>query len=132
MAGASIGADFVFRYRVGGADNTTTNYTFQLYDVVNTSIGGARIASQDFGRLGLIGDTTGQNGRFVCNIFNPFSAKQKAIYTSGNRFGFSTSMGASMVWSGFTATTSFTGITLYASNGSQTFTGTYYIYGLAN
>jgi len=132
IIGTNNASDFAFRYRVSGADNTTSDYNLQYFDLNGGSLASGNSASNTNGRIGSLGTNSGTNGRFVAHIFNPFAAKQKAVYASGNRLGLSTAINAGMVWNGFPTTTSFTGITLYATTGAQTFTGTYYIYGLAN
>jgi hypothetical protein len=130
IIGTNNASNFAFRYRVSGADNTTSDYNLQYFDADGGSLGSGNSASATNGRLGSLGTNSGTNGRFVAHIFNPFAAKQKALYATGNRLGLGTTITAGMVWNGFPTTTSFTGITLYAEAGAQTFTGTYYIYGL--
>jgi hypothetical protein len=126
VSGAS---DFSYRFRVSGADNTTSNYNFVYMDVGSSPTSGT-LTAQTSGRVGNLG-STGNECRFVMHIFNPYASKQKAIFTTYNRLGLSTSINGGQMWNGFSATTSFTGITLYASGSGTTFTGTYYIYGLA-
>jgi hypothetical protein len=118
-----------FRFRVSGADNTTTNYNLTYLDVGSSPLSGTSTA-QTSARVGNLG-STGNECRFVTHIFNPYASKQKAIFSTYNRLGLGTGINGGMVWAGFAATTSFTGITLYASGSATTFTGTYYIYGLA-
>lgn len=126
VSGAS---DLNYRWRVSGADNSTSNYNLTYLDVSTSPTSGTG-AALSAARLGTLGSTNDQ-GRFVAYIFNPFASKQKAVYSIANRTGLSSSLNGGIVWSGFAATTSFTGITLYAAGSGTTFTGTYYIYGLA-
>lgn len=123
----STGADLQFRFRVGGADNTTSNYSHQNLIADGTSVTAGRAAS---GTTGVFGTGSASvDTSFVTTMFDPFLTKVKnytthtAVRPSGTIFTVNTS-------GGFNAATSFTGLTLIASSG--TVTGKIRIYGIAN
>jgi hypothetical protein len=111
------------RFRVGGADNSTTNYAYQEFRAENTSITGGRGTSQN--AWSFSGYRTNANSSFEILITNPFASEE----TSMTMDGFDNLNSASYnVYTGkFGATTSFTGFTILGTN----LTGTISVYGLA-
>jgi hypothetical protein len=120
--------DVLYRYRVSGADDSTSNYNIQLFDVDGISITGTRLATGTNGRLG----ATRASGSRVTNStwFNsPFLAQTKASQAT-NATTTTTTIAQNGLQTGFNAATSFTGLTVYP--GAGTITGTISIYGLPN
>ena len=123
----SAGADLNFRFRVSGADNSTSNYSHQNLIVDNTTVTAGRAASGTSGTFGT-GSASARTS-FTSTMFNPFLTATKnyvnqvAVRSSSTIFTVGTS-------GGFDASTSFTGMTLLPSSG--TITGTIRIYGIAN
>jgi hypothetical protein len=120
---AASSADILFRYRVSGADNTTSNYALQGQDVSSTSTNSFRITADDKGRLGVgAGDETG----FAVDMFYPFLSRKKRAQSTSNR-GVVATPEIAFFWNTFNAATSFTGLTIYP--GSGTLTGEISVYG---
>jgi hypothetical protein len=113
-----------FRYRVGGADNSTSNYSYQYLDAASGTIvasrgtGGSDTALMYANADGLAG--------FTCNMFNPFESERTSYYATSNNFS-GTSLETWSVTTVFAATTSFTGFTIYPDAG--TMTGNVSVYG---
>jgi hypothetical protein len=119
----STGAGLLYRYRVAGADNTTSNYAYQRLILSNSSFNNVRETAQTNGSLG---DTTTTNCNWELTFFNPFETKLSYAYSNT---AISASSPEIHLWNnGFNATTSFTGFTLYPSSG--TITGEILVYGM--
>jgi len=117
-----------FRYRVSGADNTTSNYNRANADFANGVFTGGRGQNLNFGRLGptrATGSRMSISGYFIA----PFLAQTKhnQMRTSVNS---SDVIEQNLVDTGFNAATSFTGLTVYP--GAGTVTGTLSIFGIRN
>jgi len=122
---AATAADILFRYRVSGADNTTSNYYLQAQDVSSTSTNSFRLTAQDKGRMGVgAGDETG----FAIDMFSPFLSRKKRAQSTSNR-GTVALPEIGFFWNTFNDTTSFTGFTIYPASG--TLTGEITVYGYA-
>jgi hypothetical protein len=119
----STTADADFRFRVAGADNSTSNYTTQVLVQNNTSVSSARGTGSFFGRVQRL-DSSDENFG-IMDIKNPF----QALKPTG--LGFISFGGASIEASYkafyFNLTTSFTGFSILASTG--TLTGSVSVYG---
>ena len=120
--------DLNYRYRVSGADNSTSNYNRGTMDVAAGVYTGGRGANQTNGRLGptrVSGSRMSVTGHFIA----PFLAQTKHSQTR-------TSVNSSDIIEqnftdiGFNAATSFTGLTVYP--GAGTVTGTISIFGIRN
>jgi hypothetical protein len=115
---------FLLRYRVAGADNSTANYTYQLLDAASTSVTGARITGATSGGIGTL--AAGSPNATELTIYNPNRAERTlhqsyhmgAIANAYIRFDSGV----------FTATTQFTGFTIFPA--SSTITGRLQVYGL--
>ena len=123
----SAGADLRYRYRVSGADNSTTNYNHQAFVADGTSLTASRSTGQTLGTF----QTGASDGRstFSAQFFNPFLAQTTSVLTTGT-VRTSSTMYRVDIFGGFNDTTSFTGLTLTTSTGTAT--GTVRIYGIAN
>ena len=119
----------LFRLRVSGADNTSSNYRWGAF-FINTD-GAASISA--FNSSGLstsfrVGATGTNRGIAVADFSNPFASEETAYYS--NYFvadgGSSFTQNAAGVTS---VTTSYTGFTLFTS--ASNMTGTISIYGYA-
>lgn len=125
---ATDNGDLNYRFRVGGSDNSTSNYNFQVVDIAGTGVAASRQTSQTAGRI-VATRTGGERSSFSATFFNPFASKTKqyvgqgCLYTNSNFY-------VNNISGSFDATTSFTGMTIYPSGG--TVTGTIRIFGISN
>ena len=120
-------SDLNYRYRVSGADDTTSNYNRAIIDVSAGVYTGARSTGQTLGRLGPTrssGSRMSTTGFFIA----PFLAQTK--HSQARTSVLTDTIEQNFVDIGFNAATSFTGLTVYP--GSGTVTGTISIYGLPN
>jgi hypothetical protein len=118
-------ADLLFRYRVSGSDNTSSNYYLQAQDVSSTTTNSFRLTAQDKGRMGVgAGDETG----FAIDMFSPFLSRKKRAQSTSNR-GTVALPEIGFFWNTFNDTSSFTGFTIYPASG--TVTGEITVYGYA-
>jgi hypothetical protein len=122
-------ANIGFRFRVGGADNSTSNYLY-AFTGINTAVAADNIiGSGQTQSLFTRGFTTGLVAANM-NFFGPQLSKTKAI--TSNSWGTSaTGQGAHFTGAAlFNASTVFDGITFITSAG--TMTGTIRVYGYNN
>lgn len=123
VATASVGQNIFYRYRVGGADNTTANYAYQRLILNGTTFNNNRGTGET---NGTIVDASTVNSNQEMTFFNPYESKLSYVYATGS---YECSSPAIHLWySGFNATTSFTGFTIYPSSG--TITGEILVYGM--
>lgn len=123
----SVAESCGFRFRVSGADNTTTNYSFQRANFYGTSSLISRTSSADKYNLG---NYVNDKNAFRVLITEPFASEKKNILSDASRGG--TSPEIEFRYGTFNATTSFTGFTIFPSDGTGTMTGNIRVYGLAN
>jgi hypothetical protein len=118
---ASTGTTLNMRYRVGGADDSTSNYNFQRLGASSTIVNGAKSSTQTSQSIGLPG---GSRNSTNVEIYSPFLTAttnfQSSNYSDGHQ-------NLQLFYGIFTATTSFTGFTLIPASG--TITGTVSVYG---
>ena len=109
---ASTSASLNGRLRVAGADNTNSTYDTQRLTASNATVSAARVTAQTSFE---ITDYNGQQFVVAAEIYNPFaSLRTNVIWQSTVE-----SPPSYWVRSGyFTATTSFTGLTVYPSSGT--------------
>jgi hypothetical protein len=124
--GSAATAGMTLRFRVSGADNTTSNYNTQNLSASSTAVAGSRTTAQT--SMGFTDSSTSPNFAQV-TVINPFATANTAIggyglFNGGTGIEVQNKMGT------FTATTSFTGFSLIPSSG--TITGTVRVYGLVN
>ena len=123
VATASAGQNIFYRYRVSGADNSTANYAYQRLILNGTTFNNNRSSGETFGTLV---DASTVNSNQEMTFFNPFETKLSYVYATGS---YECSSPSVQHWySGFNATTSFTGFTIYPSSG--TITGEIIVYGM--
>lgn len=111
-----------FRYRVGGADNSTANYNYQRLILNNTTFNNAKGSGDT---QGTFADVTNVNSNQDITFFNPFESKISYAYATGT---YDQSPSMQFFYSAFTLTTSFTGFTVYPAAG--TITGELTVYGM--
>jgi hypothetical protein len=112
------------RFRVGGSDNTTTNYNRQVLNAEGGTVGAATNAStQEFGFS--VGEAN--VGLAALEIARPFLAETKPITVLAGQGAVSTAPTMRLAIGGFNASTSFDGFSLFPASG--TITGTVRIYG---
>jgi hypothetical protein len=125
---ASADGDLLYRWRVSGSDNSTSNYHYQLADISGATGTNIRIATQTSGRLCATRAGT-ERSSFKTELYNPFLTATKnyvghaAIFDDSNIY-------INQISGSFNSATSFTGMTVYPSSGN--ITGTFYIYGYKN
>jgi hypothetical protein len=102
---------YSFRYRVGGADDSTSNYDTQRENVAGTGQTSARTLA---GNIHLI--TTATKNSFYSNmlISFPFLSKNTRFISEGGTDTIDNAQGQ------FTTTTSFTGFSFIATSGNMT------------
>jgi len=122
LTASTAGINTFFRYRVGGADNTTSNYNYQRMILNNTSFNNAAVQGLD---LGLLVDVTTTNTNQDITFFNPFESKFSYSYATGT---YDASPQLQFFIGAFPQTTSFTGFTVYPAAG--TITGELSVYGI--
>ena len=120
---ASTGVGLLYRYRVSGADNSSSNYAYQRLIINNTTFNNTRETAQTNGSLG---DSNTVNSNLECTFFNPFESK--LTYVQASTVTEASVPSVQFWYNGFNATTSFTGFTLYPSSG--TITGSITVYGM--
>jgi len=125
---SSADGDLNFRWRVSGSDNSSSNYNYQLADIVNTSANNARVTGQTAGRFAATRTSSGRTSLKV-ELYNPFKSETKnwvghaAVQVTSDVY-------VNQITGGFNDNTSFTGMTIYPSSG--TVSGTLRIYGYQN
>jgi hypothetical protein len=117
------------RMRVSAADNTTSNYFWSgLYNLSNASTvtgeAGSAQTSFTYGYL-----ESGGTGSWTMNIANPFETKPTTYALTSGRYNGTQSV-LYYNSAAFSASTSFTGFTLYPASG--TITGKVRVYGYNN
>ena len=119
------GEGVYFRYRVSGADNSTSNYFYQDLGAFSTTVGASRSSSQT--NL-LLGSAFTPTSSFEITLVNPFQSSVKSGFVVGVYQANSSSITIQHKGLGFNDTTSFTGFTFYTGAGTNT--GTISVYGM--
>jgi hypothetical protein len=125
LTSSAGGINCQYRLRVGGADNTTSNYATQYINVTGTSVTGGRAVGQTAGE---IVDIKNVNANQELTFFQPFATELTYVTANGNWEAATPIL--QQRYSGFNATTSFTGFTIIPTSG--TVTGSLIVYGLAD
>jgi hypothetical protein len=125
---SSADGDLNFRWRVSGSDNSSTNYNYQLADIVNASANNARVTGQTAGRFAATRTSSGRTSLKV-ELFNPFKTETKN-WVGHAAVQVTTDVYINQISGGFNDNTSFTGMTIYPSTG--TVSGTLRVYGYQN
>jgi hypothetical protein len=120
--------DLNYRYRVPGADDSTSNYNRQDLTTNSTTLTGQRATGVDKGRIGPT-RATGSRISVQGYFYAPFLAQTKHSQSQGS-INSSTAIEQIFLTFGFNAATSFTGLTVFP--GSGTVTGTLSIFGIKN
>jgi hypothetical protein len=115
---------FLLRYRVAGADNTTGNYTYQILDASATAVSGTRVVNGQSHGIGTI--ASGSPSAVDITIYNPNRA-ERTLYQS-DAMGSLSNAYIRKDSGTFTATTQFTGFTIFV--GGSTITGRIQVYGI--
>ena len=114
-----------FRFRVSGADNTTTNYD----SVQIAGTGGAASSVTNAGQnyMARFGNTGTTRATTTAYIFDPFNTQLTTFESRTNGYISGGVLSMKLGSGRFNATTSFTGFTIYVAG---TFTGTVSVYGV--
>jgi hypothetical protein len=116
-----------FRLRAAGTDNSAANYfSGSLYSYY----GGNGAASTNAGTRidwGVIGSGSAQQQQFEMTVFSP----KASVFTVFNALGGFEDFKLNVMTGFHNTTTAFDSLTFYSSN-SQTLTGSYKVYGIAN
>jgi hypothetical protein len=122
--------NLTFRFRVGGSDDSTSNYQNQSLSADSTSISGGRAANQNLGFFAGSVINTARSG-FEIVIYEPFATVATGGFSQHIRqFNSATTNAIDFRAFGHNSTTSFDGLTLIPSTGN--ITGTVRIYGVKN
>jgi hypothetical protein len=114
-----------YRFRVSGADNSTSNYAMQVLSANDTTVSGGRVTAQN---VGYFTDMLNVNSNQEITFFNPFATELS--YTTAVGMSSAPTPILQQRFCGFNATTSFTGFSIIPSSG--TVTGSLTVYGLVN
>jgi hypothetical protein len=129
LTGASTNTADSLRFRVSGADNSTSNYNYAGIFLRTSATSIVYGNTSQTSVADIMAHTTNGNEAFTLNIYSPFVAERTKFNAAGiDQDG--TSILSHFQAGVFAATTSFTGFTLIS--GSGTFTGRIRVYGLAN
>jgi hypothetical protein len=108
-----------FRWRVSGADNSTSNYNYQTLSANSTTLAGARALSTDINNIGV--NNNNDHGINIV-VLTPF-ATDKTYFSARNTGGVDSNLSDGK----FNATTSFTGFTIIPGAGN--ISGTVQVFG---
>lgn len=125
LTSSAAGINCTYRMRVSGADNTSSNYATQYINASGTSVAAGRASSQTSGE---IVDIKNVNANQEITFFNPFATELTYVTANGNWEASAPIL--QQRYSGFNATTSFTGFSIIPTSG--TVTGSLIVYGLAD
>ena len=115
-----------FRFRVSGADNSTSNYQRQSLDAAGTSVSGGRTSNSTDWALSACGSNVNRSFYYM-DVTQPFASVIKgAVGFQADNYNATTNY-ATLNAYGFNATTSFTGFSLICSTGN--FTGSVSVFG---
>lgn len=121
----TVGEGVIFRYRVSGADNSTSNYFYESFSAFGTSTSAARSSSQT---SYIIGSASTGTSMYEITLMSPFASATKSGFVLGTYNAPTTGIELQNKALGFNATTSFTGFTISTASGNNT--GTVYTYGI--
>ncbi len=116
------------RFRVGGADDSTSNYNIQYNDMTSTTDNVDSQTAQNISRIA--NASANQHFSSQTIFYRPFAAEKKFFDAIVTRATTGASIGMGRNLTGFDAATSFTGFSLLP--GSGTITGTVKVYGYQN
>jgi hypothetical protein len=125
LTSSAAGINCTYRLRVGGADDTTSNYATQYINASGSSVVAGRATAQSSAE---IVDIKNVNANQEITFFNPFATELTYVTANGNWEAATPIL--QQRYSGFNATTSFTGFTIIPVSG--TITGSIIVYGLAD
>ena len=125
LTSSAAGINCQYRLRVAGADNTTSNYATQYINATGTSVAAGRATGQTAGE---IVDIKNVNANQELTFFQPYATELTYLMSNGNWEAATPIL--QQRYSGFNATTSFTGFSIIPTSG--TITGTLTVYGLAD
>ena len=120
----STSPELFFRYRVSGADDSTTNYVWQHFFSASTTNTGARTTGTTSFKIGYAGANL---SAYEITLYNPFASAKKSGFAAGTYSSTSTTIEMHNTSWIFNTTTSFTGFTIFSTN---TNTGTVSTYGI--
>ena len=123
---SGAGAQLRLRLRVGGADNSASNYVYGTG--VSSSAGGWVNNNASTGTTSFyIGDIYQRNSNGYLDIFSPFLTDYTANWTNTVNHTNTSATGATMGGGAMTVTTSYTGFTVFGN--ANNITGTVKVYG---
>jgi hypothetical protein len=115
----SVDSGCDMRLRVSNADNSAANYERQLFNVSNATTSFTRLTGQT-SYTNIAAHTTTYNGINILEIHRPFNTSPTLAISLGNTEGGATDVRAVNQYMKHTASTSFTGFTLYPGSGTIT------------
>jgi hypothetical protein len=125
---SSADGDLLYRWRVSGSDDSSSNYHYQIADISGATGTNIRLTGQTSGRLCATRASSARES-FKAELYNPFLAATKNWVGDTAVFADS-SIYINQISGSFSSATSFTGMTVYPSSG--TITGSLFIYGYKN
>jgi len=128
-ASGSGASNILMRLRVGGVDNSSTNYGRQFIVGTSTSVIGGRETSQTvWSGIGRV--EVGIKQINVTEVLNPFQSVAASAFSAFNPAP-TGSIEAIIIGYNMSVTTSYTGFTIAPGFDATTFSGTVTVYGLA-
>jgi hypothetical protein len=122
---SGAGTGVAIRLRVSGSDDSSTNYRQQRLSISSTTVSAERTTSNTSWIDAAVAYSNQKNLN-TFEIANPFEANTTTCYNFRGQDGLSSTQ-FSILYYAFIATTSFTGFSLIADNG--TLTGSVSVYG---
>jgi hypothetical protein len=126
---SSTGTSLRLRLRVGGADNTSSNYVFGN-GASNSAASFANINSSTGTTSFYVGELNSVIQSGTCEIFNPFAAFRTAYFENFVGINSVDAAAATMGGGCMTVATSYTGFTLFPA--ANNMTGNVQVYGYKN
>jgi len=123
---SSTGTTLRLRFRVGGADNTSSNYVFSA-GVSNSAAGWSNIASSTGTTSFYAGELYDKSSNGIIDVFSPFVADNTQYLETGFSQTNGNATAATYGGGGMTVTTSYTGFTLFPA--TLNMTGSVSVYG---
>jgi hypothetical protein len=117
----------LLRLRVGGADNTTTNYDRQAISVDGTSVSAERAVDATRWEFAI---ASARGSFFELKLNNPFATEHTRGFLTAEQYNPNIQLYNSAL--NFEDTTSFTGFSINFTSTTANLAGTFRVYGLAN
>jgi len=126
---SSTGTTLRLRFRVGGADNTSSNYVFSA-GVSNSAAGWSNISASTGTTSFYAGELYDKSSNGIIEVFSPFATDETQYLETAFSQTNANATAATYGGGGMTVTTSYTGFTLFPA--TLNMTGNVKVYGYKN